>query len=319
MAYKPTPPTMDPRQKEPVLSSSSDIPAYIGKPKPQAPKNRIGYSPGGGMVDPASLRRAPRVTQILPGQGMGPMPVGTKPLPMPTVRGSWEDPNYDRAGGMGGPRDNNAGRLSQIAIANGLMDDRGGMQGMKPGGGMGPGGQDPMWWSYGGAGTGPSYGVPNHARDFNVPNYGAPVQHGPIGAPGGPPPVGTGPGSMGKPQQPGGGMPSREGGASHRRAPQQVNQQAMQQGAQALYNDNTIPHEFKGQLLQAAQSGNAQAFNEMLFNSGIPHETKLRLQQMFGYGSGAGAAPQAATPDQGQNQVQQSYSGGKGSPYYGAF
>ena len=136
MAYKPTPPTMDPRQKEPVLSSSSDIPAYIGKPKPQAPKNRIGYSPGGGMVDPASLRRAPRVTQILPGQGMGPMPVGTKPLPMPTVRGSWEDPNYDRAGGMGGPRDNNAGRLSQIAIANGLMDDRGGMQGMKPGGGL---------------------------------------------------------------------------------------------------------------------------------------------------------------------------------------
>jgi hypothetical protein len=95
----------------------------------------------------------------------------------------------------------------------------------------------------------------------------------------------------------------------------------MQQGAQALYSDNTIPHEFKGQLLQAAQSGNAQAFNEMLFNSNIPHETKLKLQQMFGYG-GQGGGVQAATPDQLTQQVQgvtDAYNGSKGSPYYGAF
>lgn len=191
---------------------------------------------------------------------------------------------YQPNGGVVG---NNLGRLSLQAIANGETNDVG-MQG-----GVNVGGGKPQYQGMGGQGV-------------------------PPGAPGGPPPVGTGPGSMGKPQQVNS-MPSREGGASHRgqQAPQPVNPQVMQQGAQALYNDNTIPHEFKGQLLQAAQSGDPQAFNEMLFNSNIPHETKLRLQQMFGYGG-----QQFATPDQGQNQVQQGIqdiSGVKGSPYYGAF
>ena len=92
----------------------------------------------------------------------------------------------------------------------------------------------------------------------------------------------------------------------------------MQQGNEALYNDNTIPHEFKLQLSQAAESGDSQAFNEMLFNSNIPHATKLKLQQMFGYGDGGGQPTQSATPDQGQQQDPGPYNS-QGSPYYGAF
>lgn len=414
MAYTPTPPTVDPSQKGPVLSGANDVP-YVGKPKPGIPptmppggtnrppqKPRYGSSDGSGFDFQAYLagKHRPRPVQVLPGQGMGPMPVGTKPLPNPYVRdgrggqppwlvgkmlpmdigpgsaneraqaalraeweaknGPWQggptlstgDNRLDRgdmgmrypfdgngvdsrfSGGMQdmkGPAGQGGEQIGAVvnvggpkpqAIAGGLMDDRGypgaqfgGTQvQMKPGG-MGPGGQDPM---YGGAGTGLSYGGPTQARDFNVPNYGAPVQRGPMQ---GPPPVGTGPGSMGKPQQPGG-MPSREGGRSHRsqRPPQApVNPQALQQGAEALYGDNTIPHEFKGQLLQAAQSGDAQAFNDMLFNSGIPHETKLRLQQMFGYGGGA--PTQAATPDQGVRQAGPlgGFDPRMGSGYYGAF
>lgn len=120
------------------------------------------------------------------------------------LKAQWEAKNGPwLGGGQGGPRDNNAGRLSQQAIANGLMDDRGYTGGNIKPGGMGPGGQDPM---YGGAGTGPSYGGgPKGSPDVN---YGAPVQRG-LGAP----PVGTGPGSMGKPQQPqiGGRQPLRPG------------------------------------------------------------------------------------------------------------
>ena len=425
----------------PVLSASNDTgdtKPYVGKPKPMSPTTRppgMGYSPGGGSFDASSLRRAPRPTMILPGQGQGPMPVGTKPLPSPVVKdarggggidfeklndpfyrgvrapspeeiaqheadraagrlggptsdtgdnrlnrggigpigygdndqmrpggfgprggmvGINNDPRYGggkepwiggvmmgpdgnggyknfndpstqpgnpefRNWGLGGPRDNNAGRLSQQAIANGLMDDRGypgaqfgGTQvQMKP---MGQGGQQVQP----GMGMPTQYGGgPSGRGGVEVPYDGmnGAVQRGP-GAPGMP--------SGGKPPQgPQPGMPGRGGGQRPQR-PQQgggANPQAMQQGAQALYSDNTIPHEFKGQLLQAAQSGNAQAFNEMLFNSNIPHETKLKLQQMFGYG-GQGGGVQAATPDQLTQQVQgvtDAYNGSKGSPYYGAF
>lgn len=504
MAYTPTPPTVDPSQKGPVLSGANDVP-YVGKPKPGIPptmppggtnrppqKPRYGSSDGSGFDFQAYLagKHRPRPVQVLPGQGMGPMPVGTKPLPNPVVKdprtggggledwmkshpngpiyddwsGSWSrgrggqsggqppwlvgkmlpmdigpgsaneraqaalraeweakngpwqggptlstgDNRLDRggmgmrppgfdglgvdagfSGGMqgmkgpagqggeqigavvnvggpkpqfqggqsvdpgigmltqyGGPRDNNAGRLSWQAIAGGLMDDRGypdaqfgGTQvQMKPGG-MGAGGVDPST----GVWTPPSDEYMRGLESGQIaPKWaGAPGSKEYEGwlnsdqrkarleksglfsdrTPGGPPPVGTGPGSMGKPQQPGG-MPSREGGARHRgqRPPQApVNPQALQQGAEALYGDNTIPHEFKGQLLQAAQSGDAQAFNEMLFNSGIPHETKLRLQQMFGYGSGA--PTQAATPDQGVRQAGPpgGFDPRMGSGYYGAF
>lgn len=469
----------------PVLSGSndtSDTKPYVGKPKPMPPTTRppgMGYSPSGGSFDASSLRRAPRPTMILPGQGQGPMPVGTKPLPTPNVNqkpnssgGGLEDwiknhPNgqiYDE-GPWGGGRpkadmgDNRLyrdpstqpgnpefrnfrgdlggkgsgagyqqppwleGRMLPMDIGPGSANERAqaalkaeweAKNGPWQGGGMGVhrwdgqgvdtgfsgGGQigfnnDPRYgggmgvhrWDgsgfdtgFSGGGYGTSMGslspdgkggyLTPDGRTVQIPNYGgmmkppampggesvAPgmgmptqygggpsgrggvevpydgmngaVQRGP-GAPGmpsgGKPPQGQQPGM---PSQGGGrqplrpGMEYRPGGGQRPQRPQQgggANPQAMQQGAQALYSDNTIPHEFKGQLLQAAQSGNAQAFNEMLFNSGIPHETKLRLQQMFGYGSGAGAAPQAATPDQGQNQVQQSYNGGKGSPYYGAF
>ena len=531
MAYTPTPPTVDPSQKGPVLSGANDVP-YVGKPKPGIPptmppggtnrppqKPRYGSSDGSGFDFQAYLagKHRPRPVQVLPGQGMGPMPVGTKPLPNPVVKdprtggggledwmkshpngpiyddwsGSWsrgrggqsggqppwlvgkvlpmdigpgsaneraqaalraeweakngpwqggptlstgdnrlnrgdngasgggmttglwnppdrnpgENPNdyyaRTRAGGgmqdmkgpagqggeqigvpvnvggpkpqfqggqsvapgmgmptqYGGPRDNNAGRLSRQAIAGGLMDDRGypgaqfgGTQvQMKPGG-MGAGGVDPstgVWtppsdeymrgleggqiapkWA-GAPGSKEYEGWLNsdqrkarlESRGTVNDNYDTSGQGAINRTPGGPPPVGTGPGSMGKPQQPGG-MPSREGGARHRgqRPPQApVNPQALQQGAEALYGDNTIPHEFKGQLLQAAQSGDAQAFNEMLFNSGIPHETKLRLQQMFGYGGGA--PTQAATPDQGVRQAGPlgGFDPRMGSGYYGAF
>lgn len=420
MAYTPTPPTVDPSQKGPVLSGANDVP-YVGKPKPQPQRAgqppRYGSSDGSGFDFQAYLagQHRPRPVQVLPGQGMGPMPVGTKPLPNPVVkdprtggggqppwlqgkmlpmdigpgsaneraqaalRAEWEakngpwqggptlstgDNRLDR-GGMnrpmqisevpqnirdlwanggaspfGGMQDMNGGPTSStgdnrlnrgdMGMTTGLWNppDRnpgenpndyyartragGGMQDMK--GGLNQGGQSVAP----GMGMPTQYGGPAQARDFNAPNYGAPVQRGPMQ---GPPQVGTGPGSMGKPQQPGG-MPSREGGASHRgQRPSQapVNPQALQQGAQALYGDNTIPHEFKGQLLQAAQSGDAQAFNDMLFNSGIPHETKLRLQQMFGYGSGA--PTQAATPDQGVQQAGPpgGFDPRMGSGYYGAF
>lgn len=390
MAYTPTPPTVDPSQKGPVLSGANDVP-YVGKPKPQPQRAgqppRYGSSDGSGFDFQKYLagQHRPRPVQVLPGQGMGPMPVGTKPLPNPVVKGgrtggggledwikshpngqiydewpgSWskggpsgasgggmttglwnppdrnpgENPNdyyaRTRAGGgvqdmKGGPTlstgDNRLNRGDMGMVRPGFdgrvidpgFDIDGGMQDMK--GGLGQGGQSVAP----GMGMPTQYGGPTQARDFNVPNYGTPVQRGPMQ---GPPPVGTGPGSMGKPQQPGG-MPSREGRASHRgqRPPQApVNPQALQQGAQALYGDNTIPHEFKGQLLQAAQSGDAQAFNDMLFNSGIPHETKLRLQQMFGYGSGA--PTQAATPDQGVQQAGPpgGFDPRMGSGYYGAF
>jgi len=391
MAYTPTPPTVDPSQKGPVLSGANDVP-YVGKPKPGAPlpmppggtnrppqKPRYGSSDGSGFDFQAYLagKHRPRPVQVLPGQGMGPMPVGTKPLPNPVVKdtrgggfnledwvkshpngpiydeGPWmrgrggqptldtgdnrlyRDPSTDprnpefrdfRDIGMRPPgfdgRGVDAGFSGETTTSLWNPPDRnlgespndyyartragGGMQDMK--GGMGQGGQQ--------------YGSP-------VAVGGAKPQYQGVGGPsstigqnaGGPPQVGTGPGSMGKPQQPGG-MPSREGGASHRgQRPTQpsVNPQALQQGAQALYGDNTIPHEFKGQLLQAAQSGDAQAFNDMLFNSGIPHETKLRLQQMFGYGGGA--PTQAATPDQGMQQSGPpgGFDPRMGSGYYGAF
>lgn len=419
MAYTPTPPTVDPSQKGPVLSGANDVP-YVGKPKPGIPptmppggtnrppqKPRYGSSDGSGFDFQAYLagKHRPRPVQVLPGQGMGPMPVGTKPLPNPVVKdprtggGGLEDwmkshpngPIYDdwsgswsrgRGGQSGGQPPWLVGKMLPMDIGPGSANERaqaalraeweakngpwqggptlstgdnrldrggmgmrppgfdglgvdagfsGGMQGMKGPAGQGGeqigavvnvGGPKPQF--QGGQSVDPGmgmptqYGGPNQARDFNMPNYGAPVQRGPMQ---GPPPVGTGPGSMGKPQQPGG-MPSREGGARHRgqRPPQApVNPQALQQGAQALYGDNTIPHEFKGQLLQAAQSGDAQAFNDMLFNSGIPHETKLRLQQMFGYGSGA--PTQAATPDQGVRQAGPpgGFDPRMGSGYYGAF
>lgn len=507
MAYNPDPP-FNPNVPVPHSTNDREQKPYVGKPKPmptpapQMPPGtgqpqrplppRYGSSDGSNfsLQNWLSGRRGPRRgphVNVLPGQGQGPMPVGTRPLPNPAVKypragggglggggledwikshpngpiydewpGSWNrgpvpstgdnrlyrdpstepgnpefrdfrgdlgvinindhainfdpkpypgwqrPPGWDGMGvdsgfagpkgnamapdgkggfisvgagwgggvqgqrppgwgaGYGIPRDNNAGRLSQIAFVNGLMDDRGGMQGMKPGGGMGPGGPRMGGWNNqlaegtpeygdwvrrmklqhgegwtpdGGVGAGPSYGGPNQARDFNVPNYGAPVQRGP-GAPGMP--------SGGAPPQspPRGGQRPKGGGGSSQPT---VNPQAMQQGAQALYNDNTIPHEFKGQLLQAAQSGNAQAFNEMLFNSGMPHEMKLRLQQLFGYGDGQGApaAPQdggesqlspeqlalmrmrASTPDQGINQAppQQDWRNRvrQGSGYYGAY
>jgi len=231
----------------------------------------------------------------------------------PPDRNPGENPNdyYARTRAGGGMPISEVPKNIRDLWANGGADPYGGMQDMK--GGLNQGGQSVAP----GMGMPTQYGGPTQARDFNVPNYGAPVQRGP-GAPGSPPPVGTGPGSMGKPRQP---RPNRP---PQGRPP--VNPQQMQQGAQALYNDNTIPHEFKGQLMQAAQSGDPQAFNDMLFNSNIPHETKLRLQQMFGYGGQGGAPMQSATPDQGQNPYQevtngisQAYNGVKGSPYYGAF
>jgi hypothetical protein len=108
--------------------------------------------------------------------------------------------------------------------ANGGNSPFGGTQvQMKPGG-MGPGGQDPM---YGGAGTGPSYGGgPKGSPDVN---YGSPVQRGP-----GAPPVGTGPGSMGKPQQPGG---SQRPGGGMQGAPQDGGMSQLPPQYQQAYND----------------------------------------------------------------------------------
>lgn len=459
----------------PVLSGSndtSDTKPYVGKPKPMPPTTRppgMGYSPSGGSFDASSLRRAPRPTMILPGQGQGPMPVGTKPLPTPNVNqrpynpkpgDGGVDPNmYDERGNIIGrsfiglPSDGRLGNVNQKPNSsgggledwiknhpNGQIYDEGPWGGGRPKADMGdnrlyrdpstqpgnpefrnfrgdmgmirdggqwgqrwqpglsgngeyagvttPGswvdngdpnapqmramggqggprdnanygwsigqtiGAKPHWngppgtepsgnWGPGGESVAPGMGMPTQygggpsgRGGVEVPYDGmnGAVQRGP-GAPGmpsgGKPPQGQQPGM---PSQGGGrqplrpGMEYRPGGGQRPQRPQQgggANPQAMQQGAQALYSDNTIPHEFKGQLLQAAQSGNAQAFNEMLFNSNIPHETKLKLQQMFGYGG-----QQSATPDQGQqqnpyqdvvNSARDAYNASKGSPYYGAF
>lgn len=77
--------------------------------------------------------------------------------------------------------------------------------------------------------------------------------------------------------------------------------QVSQQAAQALYNDNTIPHEFKNQLMEIAKTGNALAFNQALFGSNIPQATKMLLQQLFGFGGPAGGGnggPQSQVQDQ---------------------
>ena len=163
---------------------------------------------------------------------------------------------------------------------------------------------------------GPKMGGWNNQLVEGTPEYGDWMrrQNEQRGAPsGGKPAQGAPP-----PQDPGmgGQRPPRPTRPPQGRPP--VNPQQMQQGAQELYNDNTIPHEFKGQLLQAAQSGDPMAFNQMLFNSNIPHATKLKLQQMFGYGGQGGAPTQSAQPDQGQQQDPGPYNS-QGSPYYGAF
>jgi len=133
--------------------------------------------------------------------------------------------------------------------------------------------------------------------------------------PGGQPPPGTPP-PAGQPRPPRPPRPNRPG------QPGQIPQQA----AQALYNDNTIPHDFKGQLMELARGGNAQAFNEALFNSALPQETKLRLQQLFRFGSPAPAAPAPVSQPQGVPQPPPAQPQGavappppQGSPYYGAY
>ena len=103
--------------------------------------------------------------------------------------------------------------------------------------------------------------------------------------------------------------------------------QVTQQAAQALYSQEfgAIPHEFKGQLMELARGGNSQAFNDALFNSNIPHEMKLRLQQLFGFGTPA--QPNAPQPQpQGVPQPPPAQPQGavappppQGSPYYGAY
>lgn len=101
--------------------------------------------------------------------------------------------------------------------------------------------------------------------------------------------------------------------------------QISQEAAQALYNDNTIPHEFKGQLMELARSGNAQSFAQTLFGSGLPQETKLRLMQLFGFGGGQSTGggpigqPQGAPQPAPQNVTPVVPPNPQGSQYYGAF
>ncbi len=47
-----------------------------------------------------------------------------------------------------------------------------------------------------------------------------------------------------------------------------------------LFGNTQIPHELKLQIQAAMQAGNSQALNELLFNSGMDHDLKLRLSAM---------------------------------------
>ena len=86
--------------------------------------------------------------------------------------------------------------------------------------------------------------------------------------------------------------------------------------------------------MELAKGGNAQAFNEALFNSALPQETKMRLQQLFGFGDPtqvvAGHTPgsflQVQPQPQGVPQPPPAQPQGavappppQGSPYYGAY
>lgn len=132
------------------------------------------------------------------------------------------------------------------------------------------------------------------------------------------------------PPPPGQPPPGQQPGAPRPPRPNRPNRpgQVSQQAAQALYSQefNMIPHEFKGQMMELARGGNAQAFNDALFNSNIPHEMKLRLQQLFGFGAPAPAAPAPVAQPQGVPQPPPAQPQGavappppQGSPYYGAY
>ena len=265
MAYTPTPPTVDPSQKGPVLSGANDVP-YVGKPKPQPQRSgqppRYGSSDGSGFDFQAYLagKHRPRPVQVLPGQGMGPMPVGTKPLPNPYVRTGID-------------------MLREEAMKGGLNQ---GGQSVAPGMGM------PT-----------QYGGPTQVRDFNVPNYGAPVQRGPMQ---GPPPVGTGPGSMGKPQQPGA-------------TTQMPGRQPLRPGMEYRPGGGQRP---QGGQMQMPPGMHPDVWNQM------DEETRMRLAGMW---DGSGMQPMLPN-EQGQAQMPQPQSpwgnqGGwdprMGSGYYGAF
>lgn len=101
MANKPKLSTMPPQVTNDVASGSLVRPMSPPMP-PTAAGNRrrqIGGSSGGNF-NPAAWsaanQRAPRPVNVLPGIGMGPMPVGTKPLPDPMVRsgGKPQIPEY---------------------------------------------------------------------------------------------------------------------------------------------------------------------------------------------------------------------------------
>lgn len=80
-----------------------------------------------------------------------------------------------------------------------------------------------------------------------------------------------------------------------------------------LFNNTQIPHELKLQIQQARLSGNNQAMNELIFNSGLPQDFKMQLSQ-----SGAGRAAYQRPPQQPRTQPgQQPPQGGGGGPVVG--
>ena len=91
MANKPKLSTMPPQVTNDVAGGSLVRPMSPPMPPTQAGNQRrqIGGSSGGNF-NPAAWnaanKRAPRPVNVLPGIGMGPMPVGTKPLPNPHVK-----------------------------------------------------------------------------------------------------------------------------------------------------------------------------------------------------------------------------------------
>lgn len=151
MANKPKLSTMPPQVTNDVAGGSLVRPMSPPMPPTQAGNQRrqIGGSSGRNFSPAAwnaANQRPPRPVNVLPGIGMGPMPVGTKPLPNPYVR--------DGRGGLDSDKFNDpfyrGTRLpSPDEIARHEAERGGQSMGMPA-----------------------QYGGPDQGRDFNMPNYG---------------------------------------------------------------------------------------------------------------------------------------------------
>lgn len=338
MAYNQTPPTMDPSQK-PTIGGTNETPPYVGKPKP----SRIGGASSGGKFDAQAWlagNQRPRPTMVLPGQGQGPMPVGTKPLPQPSIRdargdlGMIRDASMNRypgvpnwGGGMGVPRGSGGYDGRPLGVVDGDRRppgwDGGGVDTGFSGGGQIGFNNDPRYGGGmmkppampGGESVAPGMGMltqygggPSGRGGVEVPYDGmnGAVQRGP-GAQG--VPLGGKP-----PQGPQPGMPGQGGG----RQPLRPGMEYRPGGGQRPVN---------GGGMQAPPGMDPGIW------AGMDEETKRRWMGMAG-GGGMQGAPQDGNgqqwmPNQQQQQQIQEmmnnvnqqvpYNPHNGSPYYGAF